>query len=150
PWLTRSAMLSREEHRSRTLRELNEIMVTRLEEFVEDQARQLDPDLPAVLLGHCHLFGAEIGAERWLVVGEDPMVSVGALRHPNVDYVALGHIHRKQLVPGDPPIAYSGSINRVDFSEEDEAKGFWIADVHPGRAEPTFVEVKARRFETGE
>src|SRR5439155_23521887 len=150
PWLTRSAMLSREEHRSRTLRELNEIMVTRLEEFVEDQARQLDPDLPAVLLGHCHLFGAEIGAERWLVVGEDPMVSESALRHPNLDYVALGHLHRQQVRRGETPIAYSGSINRVDFSEEKEDKGFWVADVEAGRTTLEFVPVRARAFETVE
>src|SRR5205085_4261968 len=123
PWVTRSSILSKEEHRGRSLRELNERLVQNVESLVGDLVEKLEPDLPAVLLGHCHLFGAEIGAERWLVVGEDPMVSVGALRHPNVDYVALGHIHRKQLVPGDPPIAYSGSINRVDFSEEDEAKG---------------------------
>jgi DNA repair protein SbcD/Mre11 len=150
PWLTRSAMLSREDHRGLSLRELNEVLVAKLEGFVADQVGQLDPDLPSVLLGHCHLFGAEIGAERWLVVGEDPMVSEGALRHANLDYVALGHIHRQQMRHGDPPIAYSGSINRVDFSEEKEEKGFYLTELRRGGTEPQFVPVKARAFETVE
>ena len=150
PWLTRSALLAREDYRDRGLRELNEVLVARMEGMVADQAARLEPDLPAVLLGHCHLFGAEVGAERWLVVGEDPMLSESALRHQNFDYVALGHIHRQQLRTGEPPIAYSGSINRVDFSEEKEAKGFWIAAVRPGRADLEFVEVRARPFETVE
>lgn len=150
PWLTRSAVLSREEYRDGTLRELNEIMVTKLEALVGDQAQRLEPDLPAVLVGHCHLFGAEIGAERWLAVGEDPMIAESALRDPNFDYVALGHIHRQQLRHGPPPIAYSGSINRVDFSEEKEEKGFWLVDLAPGRADPQFVPVNARPFETVE
>ena len=78
------------------------------------------------------------------------MVNPSALRHPNFDYVALGHIHRQQLSYGEPPIAYSGSINRVDFSEEKEAKGFWVTEIRPGRADPQFVEVRARPFETVE
>jgi exonuclease SbcD len=150
PWVTRSAVLSKEEHRGRSLRELNELLVTNIAATVGREVEQLEPDLPAALLGHCHLFGAEIGAERWLVVGEDPMVSESALRHPNLDYVALGHIHRQQVRHGDPPIAYSGSINRVDFSEEREEKGFWLVDLQPGRASPQFVPVRARPFETVE
>ncbi len=148
PWLTRSAVLSRDEHRNQSLRELNEIMVSKLEGFVGDQVAQLDPAVPAVLLGHCHLFGAEIGAERWLVVGEDPMIGEGALRHPHLDYVALGHIHRQQMRHGEPPIAYSGSINRVDFSEEKEEKGFYVTELRRGGADPRFVPVRARSFET--
>jgi exonuclease SbcD len=150
PWITRSALLSHEDHRQRTLRELNEVLVSRIEQMLGDQAARLEPDLPAVLLGHCHVFGAEVGAERWLAVGEDPMVSPGALRHPNFDYVALGHIHRHQQIAGEPLIAYSGSINRVDFSEEREAKGFCLVELAPGRAELEFVEVRARPFVTVE
>jgi len=150
PWVTRSAVLSKEEHRGRSLRELNELLVSNIAVTVGSEVEQLEADLPAVLLGHCHLFGAEIGAERWLVVGEDPLVNESALRHPHLDYVALGHLHRQQIRHGEPPVAYSGSINRVDFSEEKEDKGYWIVDVEPGRAVPEFVPVRARPFETVE
>ncbi|MBX5489685.1 MAG: exonuclease SbcCD subunit D [Chloroflexi bacterium] len=148
PWVTRSALLSREEYRSRTLRELNEILVARVEELIGKAAEALDPAIPAVLAGHCHVFGARIGAERWLAVGDDPMVSPGALRDPHFDYVALGHLHSQQVLGGEPPIAYSGSINRVDFSEEEEQKGFWVVDLRRGRADLEFVPVHARPFVT--
>jgi exonuclease SbcD len=148
PWLTRSALLSNDDYRDRSLRELNEVLVAKMEGMVADQVGRLDTDLPAVLLGHCHLFGAEIGAERWLVVGDDPMVNVSALRDPRLDYVALGHIHRQQMFPGDPPVAYSGSLNRVDFSEEKEPKGFWLAELERGRTRAEFIEVAARPFVT--
>ena len=45
---------------------------------------------------------------------------------PPFDYVALGHLHRFQNVNGShfPPVVYSGSIERVDFGERKEEKGF--------------------------
>jgi exonuclease SbcD len=148
PWVTRSALLSHEEYRAHTLRELNELLVARLEEVIGETARQLDPDVPAVLAGHCHVFGGRVGAERWLAVGDDPMVSPGALRDPRFAYVALGHLHSQQVLGGEPPIVYSGSIDRVDFSEEEEQKGFWVVEVDRGRAELEFVPVRARPFVT--
>jgi exonuclease SbcD len=64
--------------------------------------------------------------------------------------VALGHIHRHQeLNRGQqPPIVYAGSLERIDFGEEKEAKGFVIADVRRGHAEWEFHRVQARRFVT--
>jgi exonuclease SbcD len=46
------------------------------------------------------------------------------------------------------PVLYPGSIERVDFGEEHETKGFVIADVGPGRFDWRFVETPARRFVT--
>ena len=42
------------------------------------------------------------------------------------DYVALGHLHRYQNLKsyGYPAIVYSGSIERIDFGERKEEKGF--------------------------
>jgi exonuclease SbcD len=148
PWVTRSGVLAREEHRGRSLQELNELLKTRIDEYITAEVARLEADVPAVLLGHCHLLGAEVGAERWLAVGDDPMVPRAALCHSRLAYVALGHLHRHQCFPGDPPIAYSGSINRVDFSEEEEEKGFMLVELRPDGAVPQFVPVRARPFHT--
>ena len=43
---------------------------------------------------------------------------------------------------------YPGSVERVDFGEEHEAKGFLVADVTPGQFAWEFVETPARRFVT--
>src|SRR3990170_383056 len=66
------------------------------------------------------------------------------------DYVALGHIHQHQnLNPtGSPPVVYSGSLERIDFGEEGEPKGFCWVEVSRGRARWEFVPVQARPFRT--
>jgi exonuclease SbcD len=43
---------------------------------------------------------------------------------------------------------YAGSINRVDFSEEDEPKGFVVVELQAGSAEWQHVPVQARPFLT--
>jgi len=49
-------------------------------------------------------------------------------------YVALGHLHRAQVVPGPVPVRYCGSPLAVDFGEEENASSVAIVDVSAGRA----------------
>jgi exonuclease SbcD len=44
-------------------------------------------------------------------------------------YVALGHLHRAQQVPGPAPIRYSGSPLPIDFGEESNEPSVSIVDV---------------------
>jgi DNA repair protein SbcD/Mre11 len=44
-------------------------------------------------------------------------------------YVALGHLHRAQQVPGPCPIRYSGSPLAIDFGEEDNTASVSIVEV---------------------
>src|SRR5947207_1187017 len=44
-------------------------------------------------------------------------------------YVALGHLHRAQQVPGPCPIRYSGSPLAVDFGEEDNTASVSVVEV---------------------
>jgi exonuclease SbcD len=62
------------------------------------------------------------------------------LADPAWDYVALGHIHKHQSLNGDqhPPVVYSGSIERIDFGEEREAKGWVVATVARGHTDWQF------------
>ena len=44
---------------------------------------------------------------------------------------------------------YSGSLDRIDFGEEKEAKGFVVAEVERGKARYEFIKLKStRRFVT--
>ncbi|HEX7095392.1 MAG TPA: exonuclease SbcCD subunit D [Acidimicrobiales bacterium] len=57
---------------------------------------------------------------------------------PSVHYVALGHLHRAQQLPGPVPLHYCGSPLAMDFSEERDVKVVNVIDVEPGR--PAAVE----------
>ncbi|MEU4514628.1 exonuclease SbcCD subunit D [Nonomuraea wenchangensis] len=48
-------------------------------------------------------------------------------------YAALGHLHRRQQIPGPCPIWYSGSPLNVDFGEEGNVPGALLVEVSPGR-----------------
>ncbi len=149
PWLTRSAFVTQDEHKNKTGEELRQAMVEAAQEMLGQEAGRADPAVPLALIGHVHVHGARIGAERLLTLGNDPVLPVSMLDLPNVDYIGLGHIHKHQaVVTGAPPMVYAGSINRVDFSEEDEPKGFVLAEIERGGCRWEFVQVKARPFLT--
>ncbi|MEO3873857.1 exonuclease SbcCD subunit D [Nonomuraea sp. B12E4] len=69
---------------------------------------------------------------------------------PSTQYAALGHLHRRQQIPGPCPIWYSGSPVAVDFGEEGNIPGALLVEVSPGRPavvrELTFSS--ARRLRT--
>jgi DNA repair protein SbcD/Mre11 len=150
PWLTRSQVLTREDYKNKTIEELNMAMVELAVQKLHELAAELDPAIPSILVGHAHVYGARVGAERLLLMGIDPLLDCSALTSlPNLDYIALGHIHKHQaLSVAHPPVVYPGSINRVDFSEEDEEKGFVLASVERGSTTWEFVPVHARPFLT--
>ena len=64
------------------------------------------------------------------------------------DYVALGHVHRHQVLCEQPLIVYPGSIERVDFSEEKEDKGFVLVALAKGQTTFEFCPLPVRAFRT--
>jgi DNA repair protein SbcD/Mre11 len=150
PWSVRSAVLAQPEYKNHSIVELNQAMIDLNRAKLRVEAEALDPDLPAIVIGHAHLFGARIGAERLLTMGSDPMYDLQTFDLPGIDFVGLGHIHKHQALHyASPPVVYAGSIDRVDFGEQDEAKGWVYAEVaEKGRAEWDFRHVSARPFLT--
>lgn len=150
PWLTRSALLTRKQTEDLSLAEINDLLIKRLQPVLESEIRNLDPSLPTVLLGHLMADRASLGQERFLAVGKGFNIPVSMLIRPEFDYVALGHVHKHQnLNPtNDPPIIYPGSIERVDFGEEKEEKGYVLVEIEKGSANWQFCPVAARPFLT--
>jgi exonuclease SbcD len=151
PYLTRSFVLSRDQYKEKPLEEINQLMIEQAEMIFRQYAEQVDPSLPAILTVHGSVANAILSSEQSIMmVGHDPIIPLSFLTHPAWDYVALGHIHRHQdLNAGhQPPVVYSGSIERIDFGEEREDKGFVWAEVSKGHTTYTFVPVPARPFIT--
>jgi len=65
-----------------------------------------------------------------------------------LDFDGDGHLHvlgGGDCAPSDPRV-YPGSIERIDFGEAKEKKGFVLAEVSKGKTEWQFVPLKTRRF----
>jgi len=150
PWLTRSTLMTRQETQGSSLAEVNQLLTDRLEVVIEGEIRRLDPHLPTVLLAHLMADNATLGAERLLAVGKGFTLPLSLLTRPCFDYVALGHVHKHQNLnkSNDPPVIYPGSIERVDFSEEKEDKGYVMIDLEKGKADWEFCPLPVRIFRT--
>jgi exonuclease SbcD len=155
PWPRRSGILSREESRGLTIEEVRQAVQDRMTQAIYARAESLDPDVPAILTGHVTVNGATVGTERSMMLGQDHVLLAGDIGRPQVDYVALGHIHKHQILRNENPfMAYSGSLQRVDFSEEGDDKGFCVVDLDPAAPQGKrltdfdFHRLDARKFVT--
>lgn len=148
PWLNRGALLNKDEMIGLPLNAIAAEMVHRVANFIEGAVERLNPAIPTILAFHGTVSGATFGAERNVMLGDDLEVPRSVLAVSGIDYIALGHIHKHQAIGEAPPAVYPGSIERIDFGEEGEAKGFVIATVEKGHASWRFVELRARPFVT--
>jgi exonuclease SbcD len=150
PWLTRSTLMTRQETQGSSLAEVNQLLTERLQVVIEGEIRRLDPSIPTVLLAHLMADNATLGAERLLAVGKGFTLPLSLLTRSCFDYVALGHVHKHQNLnkSNDPPVIYPGSIERVDFSEEKEDKGYVMIDLEKGKVNWEFCPLPVRIFRT--
>jgi len=151
PWPTKNLFLTREECKNITDEEAIKHLQIRASKKILEFARMVKPGIPAILAAH--LAAAEAtysGSERSVMIGNDPVFSTQVLAQKEFNYVALGHIHKFQdLNPGNSiPVVYPGSIERINFGEEKEDKGFCLVNIEGGKTSYEFIPVPARRFIT--
>ncbi len=150
PWLTRASLLTKSKTEGLSLDEINQLLIKALEPVLEEEIRKLDPHLPTILLGHLMVNRARFGAEQFLAVGRGFTIPISLLIRSEFDYVALGHVHKHQNLNSNnnPPVIYPGSIERVDFSEEKEEKGYVLINLKKGDVDWNFCPLPARPFLT--
>ncbi|MFC1965179.1 exonuclease SbcCD subunit D [Chloroflexota bacterium] len=154
PWLRRSALLSKEETKNLDFGQIKQRLQEVLTNIISTSIPKLDPCLPSILAAHVWVTGAQVGSERLMVMGQEHGLLLSNIALPGFDYVALGHIHKHQVLSNSPPVVYSGSLGRVDFGDEDDEKGFYVVEIEPAQAPGkrnvsfNFHPVSGRRFLT--
>jgi exonuclease SbcD len=152
PWLRRSALLTREESKNLTFEQINQKMEEALTSVIAAKAEELDPELPSILAAHVWVTGATLGSERSMTIGQEHALMLSSVANTAFDYVALGHIHRHQALNQSPPVVYAGSLERLDFSEAGDEKGFYLVEIgargETGKRDVSFEfhPVAGRRF----
>ncbi len=153
PYPVRQQLMRDQDVAGKTIAELDRLMAHVLGSTLEGFAEQAEEhDMPRLLTGHFTVTGAIWGSERQIMLGRDVEAPLSVIADPRWDYVAMGHIHKHQNLTkgqnGAPPVIYSGSIERIDFGEEHDPKGFCWVELERGSANYQFIELNARPFVT--
>ncbi len=154
PWLRRSALLSKEDTKNLDFEQINQRLQQVLTNVIAANIAKLDPELPSILAAHVWVSSAQVGSERSMTIGQEHMLLLSNVANPAFDYIALGHIHKHQVLSHNPPVVYAGSLERLDFSEEADDKGFYLVEIEPDketgkrRVSFDFHQVTGRRFLT--
>lgn len=128
PWPKRHQVLADIPTEDLTPTEINHMVGQLTTDSISEMGDEIGVGFPSLLAGHFTASGATLGSDKRgseiLVhaVFEEPVVSLEALMDGPWQHVALGHIHKNQMLAEG--IYYVGSPNRVDFSEEHDRKGF--------------------------
>ena len=154
PWIRKGDFMSLEKYNQLSNEKFNSAIEEKLIEDLDKEIANLDSSMPSILASHVSVDLAKTSSEKSMTLGKDYLLPTNFLANPKLDYVALGHIHRHQILNDDPPVVYSGSLERIDFGEEKDSKGFCVIDISTSTDKKNrlnsykFVEVNARRFKT--
>lgn len=108
----------------------NERYREKLKAFYTDCVSKMPEELPKILMGHLFVQGGTVGdSERNIQIGG--ATALNASDFPdNVDYIALGHLHRPQTINGKSyPIRYSGSPIPLRFNEARYSKKMYLLEL---------------------
>jgi exonuclease SbcD len=111
-----------------------EAYARRIEQILHFLTKDLTAKTVNLLVGHLLVSGARFGTgERQLHLGD--IYGVNAEQLPgNVQYVALGHLHRPQELLAPARTCYSGSLLELDFGEREQDKRVVLVDAKAGKA----------------
>ncbi|MBN1552496.1 exonuclease SbcCD subunit D C-terminal domain-containing protein [bacterium] len=108
-----------EDVRNTTLHMISAFQQRYIEPFTGPGKETLN-DLPLIIMGHLFISGGDTTdeSERPIQLEAGSIVGLPAsIFPPHADYIALGHLHRPQMIKGTVPIAYCGSPFPLTFSE---------------------------------
>ena len=148
PWMPLSLLAAKDKENKLTPEERAANFEQELVKRIQKGIEKADPEIPLILLTHYSVQGSTYPSGQVAELGRDVTLSRSLVCDPAFSYTALGHIHLFQdLNEGQqPPVIYPGSIERVDYGEAKEKKGFILAEVENHHTEYSFRELHTRRM----
>ena len=109
----------------------NRALNTGVANWLNEAKGALDPKLPTVLMGHLHIAGAGLSHTLFHISEADDVVfDTGPLVGP-WQYIALGHIHKAQELPGLSHVRYSGCLDRLHMDKREYETGVVFVELGP-------------------
>jgi exonuclease SbcD len=117
----------------RTKEEENRLLHARVAEWVKELPTNhptFKTRLPTVLVAHLHIRGSELNdLSRYVLSERDDVLFDFADLNPGWTYIALGHVHKPQMINGQANVRYPGSLDRLDFGETHDDHGILLVEV---------------------
>lgn len=129
---------------------MNEVILKSVKKYLE----KVSDKNPVILTMHIGVSEGKVGSEQYLALTNELTISVSDLDFEEVSYIAMGHLHEMQMLStprNNIPVVYPGSLERLNFGEENNKKGFFEVEFSEGTHTPSmeFVENPfARSFYT--
>ena len=132
PFVSQRGIVRAEQLMSTGADEQSQRYDTRMRALLAALTEGFDSGTVNLVLSHLMVAGGTMGGgERPAHTVFDYCVSATAFPS-TASYVALGHLHRCQQVPGPAPAWYCGSPLQLDFGEAADDKAVLIVDAAPG------------------
>ena len=151
PYPFKTNILSKEEYRDKSEDEVLNILNRRLLSIVDELISEVNGG-KNILVAHMPVSEGVIGFEQYINFSKELPLSIEELDRSNIIYYALGHLHKNQILKSrkyEHTFAYPGSLDRLDFGEENDPKGFFFVEVEDSLKAIEFIENPfARKFYT--
>lgn len=116
------------------------------QEEVENILKKYNDNIKTIVVGHNTILGAKLN--DWLIETNESAIDGKIFKQKNIISVVLGHLHKHQILDTNPLIYYTGSLQRIDFNEENQPKGFVELNINNNIVNYRFIEIESQEFKT--
>ena len=132
PFVSKRGIVRAEALMDRPAFELAQLYSDRMRRLLEAMTASFRADTVNVLAAHAFVLGGEAGGGERQAHLVDEYAVPGAAFPAAAGYVALGHLHRAQRIPGSGRLHYCGSPLQLDFGETTQTKQVNVVVLEPG------------------
>ncbi len=120
---------------------MKEIIINAVKRYID----KANKENPTILTMHIGVAEGKVGSEQYMTLTYELPISLSELDFDNVSYIAMGHLHEEQILStprNNTPVVYPGSLERLNFGEENDRKGFFEIEFTPHSLIPSFQFVE--------